>query len=204
MCLGGSHSSRKLTVGKQRLCSRDARNLAWGFPPRRPKSGKLRQARLPLPPKAFQEADTWARRRGSELGGPSHLRRPSGASSAVGPGWQCCCRLMDRFPMRVLCRLPAVPVQGPDQHGCTAPHPSHECRNRETSHPQRTAINLCRRQAADRTGGRQQADVLCRPSPQGRPGPQTGRLPASGAPIASARSPQGRQTRGTLLYCAGH
>lgn len=96
------------------------------------------------------QAQLWS----TKPGGLSRLRRPRGASSAAGPGWQCHCWLMDRFPMRVLCRLPAVLVQVPDQHGCTAPHHSRMGRNweTETSHLRRTAINLCNRQADDGPG----------------------------------------------------
>lgn len=151
MCLGGS-CSLKLTVEKQGLWARDAQNPAWGFP-QDPPSERFSQSRLPLPPQKPFKRETY--RPSSEAlscgGGLSHLRRPRGASSAVGPGWQGRCRLMDRFPMRVLCRLPAVPAQAPDQHGCTAPHPARKCRSGETSHPGRAAINLRRRQAEDRT-----------------------------------------------------
>lgn len=141
-------------------------NRAWvqemsipqpGVSPRPPRSERLSQTKLPLASKALQEANTRAWPSSSQPGGLSHLSRPRGTSSAVGPGWQCHCWLMDHFTMRLLNRLPAVPAQAPDQHGCTAPRPSHKCRNWETAHPSEQQLICTRRQAEDRRqdGGRQ-------------------------------------------------
>lgn len=79
-----------------------------------------------------------------------------------------CCQLMDGFPMRALCRLPAVPIQAGDQHGCALP--SHVSREHHTSHEQQL-ICVGDRPGQTGPGSCQQVTAPCLPPLEGRPDP---------------------------------
>ena len=88
-----------------------------------------------------------------------------------------CRRLMDGFLMRALCRLPAVPVQPGDQHGCTLP--SHMYREHHTSHEQQL-ICVGDSPGQTRPGSCQQVAEPCLPPLDGH-ALDTRSLPASDA-----------------------
>ena len=111
------------------------------------------------------------------------------------------CRLTDGFQMRVLCRLPAVPMQASDQQGCFAPLPSHTYL--ETSHLQRAAINLCGRQAGTGQDRGAASKLLCPVCLPWRVGQALTVYQPEMHQLASTNSPGGRQTQGLWRMAKG-
>lgn len=184
------------------LCKRypDSRLLFSQDPP---KSERLNQTRLPYSPKHCRRQtqgpnpEALSREACHTGGGPEVPAQQLALDGNALPA-------MDGFRMRVLCRLPAVPVQASDQQGCFAPLPSHTYL--ETSHLQRAAINLCRRQAGtgqDRGAASKLLCPVCLPWRVSQ-ALKTHSLPARDAPARLHQQPWGEANAGNLVHGKEH